>query len=128
MSRFVKVVLWIVRLTFLVSLVLGIILWTGHGYEYLKLHMWLGFVITFALLALVVLSLLARVRPVLPLIALLWAVALPVLGIAQLKIVPGANHWTIQVIHALLGVGAIGLAEVLGKRASNAVPSELRPI
>ena len=120
MNTSITVLRWIVRLVFIVSLVLGVMLWTGNGAAYLRLHMWLGFIITFALLLLVIIGFVARIRPVLPLIALVWAVALPVLGIAQLHIVPGPNHWTIQVLHVIIGIGAIGLAEVLGKRSLRA--------
>ncbi len=115
MRSFVNILRWLVRLVFLASLVLGIALWTGRGYAYLRLHMWLGFIITFALLALVIIGLISRVKPVLPLITLLWAVALPTLGIAQLHLMSGPNHWIIQVIHLILGIGAVGLAEVLAK-------------
>jgi hypothetical protein len=107
---------WIVRVAFLVALALGITLWLGHGYSLLKLHMWLGFIVAFAVLAMVVLSLLAKVKPALPIISLLWALALPVIGIAQLHLMPGSNHWVIQVIHLILALGAIGLAEALAKR------------
>ena len=117
MNTSITVLRWIVRLVFIVSLILGIMLWTGNGYAYLKLHMWLGFIVTFALLLLAIMGFVARIRPVLPLVALLWAVLLPVLGIAQLRIVLGPNHWTIQVLHLILGIGAVGLAEVLGKRS-----------
>jgi hypothetical protein len=108
---------WVTRLAFLLGLLLGIVLWLGHGYTLLRLHMWLGFIVAFALLAIVILSLLARVRPVLPVTALLWAIALPVIGIAQLHMMPGANHWIIQVIHLILGLGAVGFGEALAKQA-----------
>lgn len=107
---------WIVRVAFLADLLLGITLWLGRGYSLLKLHMWLGFIVAFALLAIVLLSLLAKVKPALPIVSLLWAVALPVVGIAQLHVMPGGDHWIIQVIHLILGLGAIGLAEALAKR------------
>ena len=107
---------WVVRVGFLLALILGIVLWTGHGYEYLRLHMWIGFIVTFALLALVIAGSLARISPALPIVTFLWAIALPAIGIAQLRIVPGPNHWIIRVIHLILGLGAIGLAEVLTKK------------
>ena len=113
-----KALVWILRLTFLASLALGIGLWMGHGYAFLQVHMWLGFIVTFALLLIVLLSFLARVRPALPLISLLWAIALPFIGIAQLRMMPGPNHWVVRVVHLLLGLGAIGLGEALAKRAA----------
>lgn len=117
MNSFIAPLRWIVRLVGLAAIVLGLVLWTGNGYAYLKLHMWLGFIVTFALLLLVAISLLARLGPMLPVLALVWAVLLPVLGIAQLRIVLGPNHWVIQVVHLILGLGAIGLAETLGARS-----------
>ncbi len=114
---------WIIRVAFLVGLLLGVALWLGRGYSLLRLHMWLGFIVAFALLLVVILSLLARVKPVLPIITLLWAVALPVIGIAQLHMMPGADHWIIQVIHLILGLGAIGLGEALSKRTLLRLPN-----
>jgi hypothetical protein len=116
MALLTVILRWAIRLAFLVGLLLGIILWLGHGYSLLNLHIWLGFIIAFGLLAIVILSLLARVKPALPIVALLWTVALPVIGIGQLRMMPGAGHWIIQVIHLILGLGAIGLAEALAKR------------
>jgi len=107
---------WILRIAFVISFVLGCALWAGRGYAYLQFHMWLGFIITFTLLAIVILSLIARVKPALPLIALLWAVALPFFGIAQLRLMPGPNHWIVRIVHLILGLGAIGLGESLSKR------------
>jgi hypothetical protein len=121
MTTSINLLTWILRLAFLAALIIGVALWMGQGYSLVRLHMWLGFIITFVLLALVVVALLARMKPALPLITVLWAVALPVIGIAQLRIMPGPNHWLIRVIHVILGLGAIGLGEALAKR------SKLRP-
>ena len=116
MSRFVLILRWILRLALLVALIIGIALWTGHGYKYLSVHMWLGFIVTFDLLLLVILGFLSRLKFALLLIALVWAVALPFIGIAQLHLLPGANHWLVQALHLVLGLGAVGLGEVLAGR------------
>ena len=116
MTASINILRWILRITFLLALLLGCALWIGRGYAYLQLHMWLGFIITFDLLMLAFLALLSRVRPALPLIGIAWAILLPVLGIAQLHLLPGPNHWLISVIHLILGLGAIGLGEALAKR------------
>ena len=117
MTASISVLRWIVRIAFLIAFLLGLVLWTGHSAAYLQIHMGLGFLITFALLVLVILSIVSRVKPALPILSLLWAVALPVIGIAQLRLMPGASHWIIQVVHLIIGFGAVGLAEVLSKRA-----------
>jgi uncharacterized membrane protein YczE len=119
----ITILRWILRIAFLIAFILGCALWSGHGYAYLQFHMWLGFIITFALLAIVILSLIARMKPALPLIAFLWAVALPVFGIAQLKIMPGPNHWIPRVLHLILGLGAIGLGESLSKKVRVRFPA-----
>jgi hypothetical protein len=117
MTRLTVMLRLLLRISGVLALALGIALWTGHGYQYLKLHMWLGFVVTFDLLLLAIVSIFARVQPVLALVSIVWAAALPVLGIAQMRIVPGSNHWMIEVLHFILGLGAIGLGEALAKRA-----------
>ncbi len=116
MTLVTKLLVWILRLSFLAALGLGLALWSGHGYGYLRWHMWLGFIVTFALLLLVIVSFLSRVNPALPFVAIIWAVALPAIGIAQLRIMTGNNHWAIQTVHLILGLGAIGLGEALSKR------------
>ena len=116
MTTSIKILVAILRIVFLLSIILGLALWTGHGYAYLQLHMWLGFVITFDLLILSLLGLLSRVSAALPIIAIVWAVLLPVIGISQLHLMPGPSHWVIRVVHLILGLGAIGLGEALAKR------------
>ncbi len=117
MNASIKALRWILRIAFLLALAIGVALWTGHGFTLLRFHMWLGFLAAFDLLALVVYGFLSRINPALPIIALLWAIALPVIGIAQMKIMLGPNHWVIEVVHLILGLGAIGLGEALSKRA-----------
>ncbi|HEY7212830.1 MAG TPA: hypothetical protein VH477_21305 [Bryobacteraceae bacterium] len=123
MHPFTRALLWILRIAFLAALALGLALWTGHGYQYLKFHMWIGFAMTFDLLLLAVAGFLARVPPVLPLITVLWAAAMPFVGIWQMRAVPGSNHWIVQVLHLILGLGAIGLGEALSKRVLRRPPA-----
>jgi len=41
---------------------------------------------------------------------------LVLVGLFQTRWLIGSNHWVIQVIHLLLGLSAIGLAEMIGGR------------
>src|SRR5262249_13156536 len=111
---------WIARLTGLLQLVVGLALWSGNLLQLLPFHMLDGFLFTLAFLAIVVLAAVARV-------GLVWVVVVPVLGMTQTTILngPGDPHWVVQVVHLLVGGGAIGFADrlagaILARRARGA--------
>ncbi|HEY3108076.1 MAG TPA: hypothetical protein VGL23_04950, partial [Chloroflexota bacterium] len=118
---------WVARLTGLLQLVVGLALWSGNLLQLLQFHMLDGFLFTLAFLAIVVLAAVARVGLGPVLLGLVWVVAVPVLGVTQGRILPGDLHWLVQVIHLLVGVGAIGFADrlagaILARRARGAAP------
>jgi hypothetical protein len=43
-----------------------------------------------------------------------------VLGLTRQRLLPGDGHWVIQVVHLLLGLGAIGRGEGLATRIRQA--------
>ena len=59
----------------------------------------------------------AGVEPRLVAVAVVWGLIVPIVGLTQRELLPGSAHWVIQVIHLLLGIGLIGLAENLATRA-----------
>ncbi len=97
-------------------LALGVLFWTGHAMSLLPLHMLLGGLFVITLLVLVVLGLVARNSRGLAVVALLWTLLVPAVGVAQLRLLPGADHWVIQVIHLLVGIVAMGLGHALARR------------
>jgi hypothetical protein len=105
----------LVRACGLVLLVLGILFWTGNAESLIDLHRLLGFVLVISLLVLVVLAARSGAPPGLVALALAWAVVVPVLGMTQDRLVTGSAHWLIRVLHLLLGLGAIALAERLAR-------------
>jgi hypothetical protein len=104
---------WVARLDGLAALIFGVLLWTGAAGN-LKIHIMLGFVLTLTLLLTGLLGFFARLKPVLPILAILWAISLPYIGFAQLKLFPGSSHIAIQVVHLVIGVCGIGLVEAVG--------------
>ncbi|WP_420596515.1 hypothetical protein [Deinococcus sp.] len=108
---------WVVRASGVLALALGLIFWSGGGYALLGLHQTLGYIVSLALLIMALIAFPLRVSPVLLIVAILWSFVVPGVGSAQLRLLPGDQHWSIQVFHLLLGVGAIGLAEVIAGRA-----------
>jgi hypothetical protein len=104
---------WIVRIAGIVQLVLGVLFWTGHALGLIPLHMATGVLVVLGLWTLAILALVARVRPGLAAFAILWGIALPAFGMAQMGILPGPWHWVIRTIHLVMGLAALGTADAL---------------
>jgi hypothetical protein len=114
-----KMALMLVRVTGLIQIVLGIGLWMGHGKSLTPVHMWIGLVLV---LSLWVLAVAGRAESGGGLVALafLWGAVTAWLGMRQTLILPGAHHELVRVLHLVVGLTAIGLAESLGRRIKNA--------
>ncbi|HEY0565160.1 MAG TPA: hypothetical protein VGC88_06225 [Terriglobales bacterium] len=112
-----KALLMLVRLTWVIGLALGIYIWTGHGYAMLSPHIGLGFTTTFLML---ILAIWAGTRgcwrPAV--IAIVFALLLPVVGFGQLHWMPGPQHWVVRAFHVIIGVAALGAVEALVARAT----------
>lgn len=106
---------WVARIIGVIALILGIILWTGSTRP-LGIHILTGFIMSVTMLLIGLMGFFARVKPGLPVIAIAWAFLLPYIGFAQFKLLPGASHIVIQVIHLLIGICAIGIAEALAAK------------
>lgn len=106
---------WTVRVTGLLALLLGLGFWTGTGFNLLGLHQALGLVMSASLIWISLVGFVRSVSPVLSGMALLCGLALPEIGNVQGRLLPGQNHWLIEALHLVLGVGAIVLAELIGK-------------
>lgn len=102
---------WIVRLAGVVQIVLGVLFWTGHALSLVPVHMIVGMIVVLGLWTLAVFA--GRAGPVVP--AIVLGLALPIVGVTQARLVPGSLHWTIQVVHLLLGLGVLRLAEGLAE-------------
>lgn len=96
--------------------VLGILFWTGHALSLLQLHTMLGGLFVICLWVLAVIGFLVPGCRGLALIVLIWSLIVPALGVTQLRLMPGADHWVIQVTHLLVGLIAMGLGHALARR------------
>ena len=106
-----------IRALGVIQLVLGILFWTGNALGLVDLHQLLGILLVLALWALAALAHRAGVPGGLVAGAAVYGLIVPVVGLTQRELLPGSAHWVIQVIHLLLGVGLLGLAENLATRA-----------
>jgi hypothetical protein len=106
----------LVRVTFVVQLVLGVLFWTGNALDLVPLHQTIGFLLVFGLWTLAALAARAGVRPPLVALAAVWGLVVLVLGLTQTRLLTGSAHWLIEVLHLLVGVAAVGMAEGLAAR------------
>jgi hypothetical protein len=114
----------LVRAVGVVQLVLGGLFWTGNALDLVPLHQTLGFLLVFGLWTLAALAARAGVRPQLVALAAVWGLIVPILGLTQTNLLVGSTHWLIEVLHLLVGLGAIGMAEGLAAR----VKERLAPV
>jgi hypothetical protein len=105
-----------IRVLGLILLVLGFMFWSGRSLELVPVHMRLGEILVSLLWILAAMGLRAGVKPGLVLGAMLYGVVVVAFGMRMGTLLPGRAHEVIRVLHFLIGLGAIGLAESIGVR------------
>ncbi|MFI5272786.1 MAG: hypothetical protein ACHQ4H_07105 [Ktedonobacterales bacterium] len=103
----------------IILIVLGLLFWSGNAGALIPVHELLGIALVLALWTLAVLAALSGVSVGLVVLAALWGLVVPILGMTQERLVPGDAHWLIQVLHLLVGITAIALAQVLAMRIAS---------
>jgi hypothetical protein len=106
-----------IRVLGVVQLVLGVAFWTGNALGLVDLHQFLGILLVLGLWTQAALAHRAGVPGGLVAGAAVYGLLVPVVGLTQRDVLPGGAHWVIQVIHLLLGLGLLALAENLATRA-----------
>jgi hypothetical protein len=106
----------LVRISGVLLLILGLLIWAEGMFGLIPLHMLLGLVFVISVWVLAFVSF--RMGAPLGLtsgVALIGLLVL-ILGMTQTSLLPGPNHYLIQILHLLLGMAAVAMAEVLGGR------------
>lgn len=106
----------VVRTTGLIQLTVGMLFWAGVATGLVPVHMLIGFVLVLGLWTLTALGVAGGAHGGLLALAGVWGLVVPVLGMTQERLLAGSAHWIIEVLHLLVGVAAIGLAEALAER------------
>ena len=106
-----------IRALGVVQLVLGIIFWTGIALGLVDLLQLIGILLVLGLWTQAAMAHRAGVPGGLVAGAAVWGLLVPIVGLTQRDLFPGSAHWVIQVVHLLLGLGLLGLAENLAQRA-----------
>ncbi len=125
-----KAVSMTLRALFVVQLVLGILFWTGvAGGGLVALHMLIGIIFVALVWYTGIAAALRGGSMGLILGTFVIGLALALVGLFQTRILPGSNHWIIQVVHLLLALCAVGIAEsatATFKRKSASVATTVR--
>jgi hypothetical protein len=113
----VRIPAMILRISALLALILGMLFWTGHAESLVDVHMVLGLLVALSLWALgAALATIQEGNWWLMVGAFVLAGTMLIFGLIQERLLPGALHWVIQVIHLLLGLSALGLGEIITRR------------
>jgi hypothetical protein len=102
-----KVALGILMACGALLLVLGVLIWTGDWDGLIPVHVALGVILVCALWFVCWMAARAGVPTATVAFAAGWGVLVVVLGLGQEELVPGDLHWTIQVLHLSISMGAI---------------------
>jgi hypothetical protein len=106
-----------IRAGWLIQLALGLAFWTGNLLDLVDLHQLLGILLVLALWTLAAMAHRAGVPVGLVAVAAVWGLVVVVVGLTQRDLLTGSAHWVIEVVHLLLGIGLVGLAERLATMA-----------
>ncbi len=96
-----------------VLLLVGLIVWTGRADELIPLHLLIGLVLVLSLWTIAAIAARAGVSGKVVGAAVGWSLLAAVLGTTQQTLLSGDLHWTIEVLHLLVGMGVIGWGRIL---------------
>ena len=114
MNKLVTPLLMIARLLVAVQVVLGFAIWFGVA-TVTQAHIGLGSLFVLVMWIIALIALFALPSRTLPLITLALGGAIMWFGVAQRTMLIGPMHWTVRVVHLLLGISAMGLIEPMVK-------------
>jgi hypothetical protein len=106
-----------IRAVGVVQLVLGLAFWTGNLLGLVDLHQLLGILLVLGLWTQAALAHRAGVPAGPVAAAAVLGLVVPVVGLTQRELLPGSAHVVVEVVHLLLGLGMLALAENLAVRA-----------
>ena len=107
--------LMLMRIAAAIQLILGIGFWTGHWINAIPVHQTIGTIYVLVLWVLAVLALVRRSQVGLSVFAIVWGVVIAGFGMMQQTILVGDLHWIIRVLHLVIALSAMPIAERLSK-------------
>lgn len=111
----------LVRICGVLLLILGLLIWVENLTTLIGIHMLLGVILVLALLVMGVLAFQQKAPPALAGGLIVAAVVVLWVGLNQdSTLYLGPNQWIIKVVHLVIGMGTVGMAEATGGRLRRA--------
>ena len=108
--------LMFMRLGALFQLVVGFGLWSGHLYAMVNVHQSVGVLFVLSLWIIAIVSMAQGRNFGLAAFALVWGAIVAALGFTQQSLLPGDLHWIVRVLHLIIGMASVPIAEGLVPR------------
>ena len=113
--------LMLMRICAGIQVVLGIGFWTGHWSQFVNAHRTIGMVYVLTLWIIAALAMRAPSLRALAMGSIAWGLVIAGFGMAQQGIFVGDYHWIIRVLHLVIALSAMPLAERLARPVEVAV-------
>lgn len=105
-----------IRIAGPIMLILGLLFWSDNALFLIPLHMTIGLLLVLALWTLALIAAISGVNLGFVALVAVWSLIMPTLGLTQERLLPGGTHWLIDILHLLVGIGALALGEQLARR------------
>jgi uncharacterized integral membrane protein len=115
----------LMRIGAAVQVVVGLGLWNGRWYSLVDMHRTVGIAYVVLLWVLAIIALVQRRAVKIALFAIVWGFVIAALGFAQQGILIGDLHWIVRVVHLIIGLAAMPIAERLAPRSIVTVAAQL---
>jgi len=106
------------------QVLVGIALWMGYWYSLVNVHMLVGVVFVLLLWTIAGIAISHRKSVGLAAFAIAWGLLVAGVGMTQQGLLPGDLHWIVRVMHLVIGLAAMPIAERL---AGSPARSSLQP-
>lgn len=121
MSMTVTITQWIVRITGVLLLILGLLIWAENMNNLIGIHTLLGVIMVLSLWLLAASAATQGLPMGMAITAGVIGLLTALLGFTQRGLLPDpSTHWIIQLAHLLLGMLAVGTGEMIGGRIRRA--------
>ena len=116
----------LVRVCGVIQIVLGILFWTNNALALIPVHMLNGMIIVLLLWLLAALAAFSGVSWRTIALSAVGGFVVIVLGFNQARILPGDLHLVIEVLHLLVGLAALGMADALARTIKQARATKIQ--